>query len=70
MAERNGYGSRKFLIAASSLVVVSFLAVWGVVVIGAEEGGLDLAAIIAAWGVCDAAILKLYNDANIKSNGV
>lgn len=62
------YSSRKFVIAGASLVVVSFLAVWGVVVVG-KEGGLDVAAIIGAWGVCDAAILKLYNDANLKANG-
>lgn len=57
------YRSRKFIVAACSLVVVSCLAGWGMLVHATDAAGAAL--VIGAWGASDAAILKLYNDANI-----
>jgi len=57
------YRSRKFIIAISSFVVVSAMGLFGCVKLAADGG--DISLIIGAWGVVDAAILKLYNDANI-----
>ena len=57
------FGSRKFTIAGVSLLASIFALVWGVATC---ETAQDIAIVIGAWGVVDAAILKLYNDANLK----
>ena len=57
------YRSRKFIVAAFSLVVASVIAAFGAGSLA--EDAQDIAIILAAWVITDAAILKLYNDANL-----
>jgi len=59
------FRSRKFLIAASSFVAVTVMAWFGCWHLAGDAG--DIALIIGAWAASDAAILKLYNDANLKA---
>jgi len=59
------FRSRKFILAISSFVVVSVLAGYGAFNLATDASGIAL--VIGAWGTVDAAILKLYNDANLKA---
>jgi len=60
----NRFRSRKWIIALSSLVVVTVFAAFGLVKLAADAG--DVALVIGAWAGSDSAILGLYNYANIK----
>jgi len=57
------FRSRKFIIAFTELVSVTFMAAWGCHLSG---GAGDVALVIGAWGVVAGAIGKLYSDANLK----
>jgi hypothetical protein len=59
------YRSRKFLIAASELLVVTCMAAWGCHL---STDAQDVALVIGAWGIIAAAIGKLYNDANLEDD--
>lgn len=63
--ERIKYRSRKFRIAIGILSVVSLFGGWGCYL---STDAQDVALVIGAWGVVAAAVLKLYNDANIASD--
>jgi len=56
------YRSRKFRIAVGVLVAVTAMAGWGCHLSTTAQ---DVAMVIGAWGVVAAAVLKLYNDANL-----
>jgi len=59
------YRSRKFIIGVASFLAATVMAWWGCWKLAKDAG--DIALILGAWGACDAAILKLYMDANIKA---
>ena len=61
------FRSRKFIIAAGSLLVASALAAWGTFILANDTG--DIALVLGAWGAVDGVILKLYNDANLLAGG-
>lgn len=63
------YRSRKFLLATGSFVVVSVLALFTVYHAALAKDFSGAAMVMTAWGAADAAILKLYNDANLKAKG-
>jgi len=58
------YGSRKFILAVASFVVVTAFGSWGVFTIA--DTAADIALIIGAWGTADTAIFGFYNHANVK----
>lgn len=62
------YRSRRFLLALASFLVVSFMAVWAVVLYADSPSGA--AAVIGAWGSVDATILGLYNYSNVRGKEV
>ena len=61
------YRSRKFIFAAGSFLAATAMAFFGCVVLAKDAG--DIAMVIGAWGVANALVLKLYNDANLKAGG-
>lgn len=61
---RERFSSRKFVMASLSYIAATFALVWGVTIC---KDAQDIAIVVAAWGVVDGAILKLYNDANLKA---
>lgn len=56
------YRSRKFIVAVTSLVASVYALVYGLSICVTAQ---DVAIVVGAWGLTDAAILKLYNDANL-----
>ena len=58
------YGSRKFILAVASFIVVTLFGGWGVFTIA--ETAQDIVIIIGAWGVADTSIFGFYNHANVK----
>jgi hypothetical protein len=60
------WSSRKFAIAGASFLAATFALVWGLTLC---KDAQDIAIVIGAWGLVDAAILKLYSDANLKAAG-
>jgi len=54
--------SRKWVLAVSSLLVVTAYGSWGVFALA--ETAQDCALVIAAWLSADALLLKIYNDSN------
>lgn len=58
------YGSRKFLVAAASLAVVTIFAAFGLWKLAASAS--DVALIIGSWAGSDTTILGLYSYANVK----
>lgn len=59
------YRSRKWIAAATSFVVVTIFAGFGLLTLAKDAG--DAALIIGAWAGSDTTILGLYNYANIKA---
>ena len=60
------WSSRKFAIAGASFLAVTFALVWGLTLC---KDAQDVAIVVGAWGLADAAILKLYTDANNRAAG-
>lgn len=65
-ADPSRYQSRKFRIAAAVLAVAALGYAWGSALCDTAQ---DYAITTTAFGVLASAVLKLYNDANLKDKG-
>lgn len=63
------FRSRKFLLAFCSLAVISAMGLFAVGAACLAGSFAEAAMLMASWTAADAAILKLYNDANLKDEG-
>jgi hypothetical protein len=61
------YRSRKFVLAGSSLLIVTLFAGYSLIALAADGG--DAALIMGAWAGSDTTILGLYNYVNMKTGG-
>jgi hypothetical protein len=57
------YRSRKWILAVTSLVIVTVVLLWGVVI--EAEDAKDVALLIGAWLAADTLLVKIYSDANV-----
>ena len=59
----NSKRSRKWVIACSSLVIVSAFAGFGILILA--KTATDAALLIGAWAASDATIIGIYNASNV-----